>query len=134
VATSWTTVAVSAALAVAVSPLLASWSAALADGDTGDWWRPRRVDTARLAIVAAAALTFGALAGGGGPLPAWWLIGGNDVGFSSVMEDCVLYGTSTCVSDVKAAENTTEGSTSTSARAGTVAAKPPTRRASSPST
>lgn len=72
--TSWTTVAVSAAFAVAVSPLLASWSAALADGDTGAWWRPRRVDTARLAIVAAAALTFGALAGGGAPLPAWWLL------------------------------------------------------------
>jgi leader peptidase (prepilin peptidase)/N-methyltransferase len=74
VATSWTTVAVSAALAVAASPLLASWSAALADGDTGAWWRPRRVDTARLAIVAAAALTLGALAGGGAPLPAWWLL------------------------------------------------------------
>jgi leader peptidase (prepilin peptidase)/N-methyltransferase len=74
VSTSWTTVAVSAALAVAASPLLASWSAALADGDTGAWWRPRKVDTARLAIVAAAALTFGALAGGGGPWPAWWLL------------------------------------------------------------
>ena len=72
--TSWTTVAVSAALAVAASPLLASWSAALADGDTGAWWRPRKVDTARLAIVAAAALAFGALAGGGGPWPAWWLL------------------------------------------------------------
>ena len=72
--TSWTTVAVSAALAVAVSPLLAGWSAALADGDAGAWWRPRRPDAARLAIVAAAALTFGALAGGGGPLPAWWLL------------------------------------------------------------
>jgi lysophospholipase L1-like esterase len=32
-------------------------------------------------------------------------IGGNDVGFSSVLTDCVLYGTSTCVSDVNAAEN-----------------------------
>jgi leader peptidase (prepilin peptidase)/N-methyltransferase len=74
VSTSWTTVAVSAALAVAASPLLASWSAALADGEAGTWWRPRRVDTARLAIVAVAALTFGALAGGGGPRPAWWLL------------------------------------------------------------
>lgn len=72
--TSWTTVAVSAALAVAVSPLLASWSAALANGDTGAWWLPRKVDTARLSIVAAAALAFGALAGGGGPWPAWWLL------------------------------------------------------------
>ncbi len=33
-------------------------------------------------------------------------IGGNDVGFASVMEDCVLYGTDTCVADVNAAENT----------------------------
>jgi lysophospholipase L1-like esterase len=33
-------------------------------------------------------------------------IGGNDVGFSTVMEDCVLYGTDTCVSEVNAAENT----------------------------
>lgn len=32
-------------------------------------------------------------------------VGGNDVGFSTVMEDCVLYGTDTCVSEVNAAEN-----------------------------
>ncbi|MDT4916815.1 MAG: hypothetical protein QOH89_1515 [Pseudonocardiales bacterium] len=32
-------------------------------------------------------------------------IGGNDVGFSSVMTDCVLYSTDTCVSEVNAAEN-----------------------------
>ncbi len=32
-------------------------------------------------------------------------IGGNDVGFASVMEDCVLYGTDTCVSEINAAEN-----------------------------
>ena len=32
-------------------------------------------------------------------------IGGNDVGFATVMEDCVLYGTSTCVSEITAAEN-----------------------------
>ena len=31
-------------------------------------------------------------------------IGGNDVGFATVMEDCVLYSTSTCVSDVNQAE------------------------------
>jgi lysophospholipase L1-like esterase len=31
-------------------------------------------------------------------------IGGNDIGFSTVMEDCVLYSTSTCVSEVNAAE------------------------------
>jgi lysophospholipase L1-like esterase len=33
-------------------------------------------------------------------------IGGNDVGFSTVMQDCVLYGTTTCVNEVNAAENT----------------------------
>jgi hypothetical protein len=32
-------------------------------------------------------------------------IGGNDVNFAGVMQDCVLYGTSTCVSEVNAAEN-----------------------------
>jgi lysophospholipase L1-like esterase len=32
-------------------------------------------------------------------------IGGNDVNFSGVMEDCVIYGTDTCVSDVNNAEN-----------------------------
>jgi hypothetical protein len=32
-------------------------------------------------------------------------IGGNDVNFAGVMEDCVIYGTSTCVSEVNAAEN-----------------------------
>ncbi|MGN6607427.1 MAG: SGNH/GDSL hydrolase family protein [Jatrophihabitans sp.] len=31
-------------------------------------------------------------------------IGGNDVNFAGVMEDCVLYSTSTCVSEVNAAE------------------------------
>lgn len=33
-------------------------------------------------------------------------IGGNDVNFAGVMEDCVIYSTSTCVSEVDAAENT----------------------------
>jgi lysophospholipase L1-like esterase len=32
-------------------------------------------------------------------------IGGNDVGFAQVMQDCVIYGTSTCVNEVNAAEN-----------------------------
>src|SRR6476469_4087724 len=32
-------------------------------------------------------------------------IGGNDVGFSTVLTDCVVYGTSTCVSDINGAEN-----------------------------
>lgn len=33
-------------------------------------------------------------------------IGGNDVNFAGVMQDCVLYSTSTCVSEINAAENT----------------------------
>lgn len=33
-------------------------------------------------------------------------VGGNDVGFSTVMEDCVIYSTTTCVNEVNAAENT----------------------------
>lgn len=32
-------------------------------------------------------------------------IGGNDIGFSTVMTDCVLYSTATCVNDVNGAEN-----------------------------
>jgi len=32
-------------------------------------------------------------------------IGGNDVGFATVLEDCVIFGTSTCVSEINAAEN-----------------------------
>jgi len=31
-------------------------------------------------------------------------VGGNDEGFSSIMEDCILDGTSTCVSEINAAE------------------------------
>ena len=33
-------------------------------------------------------------------------IGGNDLNFAGVMEDCNLYGTSRCVSDINTAENT----------------------------
>jgi lysophospholipase L1-like esterase len=32
-------------------------------------------------------------------------IGGNDVNFAGVLEDCVLYSTSTCVNEINAAEN-----------------------------
>jgi lysophospholipase L1-like esterase len=32
-------------------------------------------------------------------------IGGNDLGFANIMEDCVLYSTDTCVSELNAAEN-----------------------------
>jgi lysophospholipase L1-like esterase len=37
-------------------------------------------------------------------------IGGNDVGFAQVMQDCVIYGTTTCVNEVNAAENTARNS------------------------
>jgi lysophospholipase L1-like esterase len=37
-------------------------------------------------------------------------IGGNDLGFASVMEDCVLYSTTTCVNELNAAENTARSS------------------------
>ncbi len=33
-------------------------------------------------------------------------IGGNDVNFAGVLEDCVIFGTSTCVTEINAAENT----------------------------
>jgi lysophospholipase L1-like esterase len=32
-------------------------------------------------------------------------IGGNDVGFASVLQDCILYGTDTCVSEINTAED-----------------------------
>lgn len=32
-------------------------------------------------------------------------VGGNDVGFSSIMRDCILYGTSTCVREVNSGED-----------------------------
>jgi lysophospholipase L1-like esterase len=35
-------------------------------------------------------------------------VGGNDVGFSNIMETCVLQGTSACVSAVQSAENTAQ--------------------------
>jgi lysophospholipase L1-like esterase len=37
-------------------------------------------------------------------------IGGNDVGFSGVMEDCVLYSTDSCVAEVDAEDNTARSS------------------------
>jgi lysophospholipase L1-like esterase len=37
-------------------------------------------------------------------------IGGNDLGFANIMEDCVLYSTDTCVSELNAAENVARAS------------------------
>ena len=65
---------VGAMVAVAVSPLLAGWSAALADGVREGWWRPRRVSLARWVCVAAVAVVFALTAGTGQPWPAWVLL------------------------------------------------------------
>ena len=72
-AVSWSAVVGSALLAAAVSPLLAGWTAALADGQVAGWWRPRRVSGRRGTTVAAVAIMLGALAAAGRPWPAWWL-------------------------------------------------------------
>jgi leader peptidase (prepilin peptidase)/N-methyltransferase len=63
-------------LLLAVSPVLAGWSAALAGdraADTGRWWRWRQVSRSRLATVAAVAVVLGLAATAGRPWPAWWL-------------------------------------------------------------
>jgi len=68
------TAALAAAVALLVSPLLASWSAALTTGRQTAWWRPRRPSWRRWTVVTTVAvvLTVGATAGQ--PLPAWWLL------------------------------------------------------------
>jgi leader peptidase (prepilin peptidase)/N-methyltransferase len=63
-----------AAAAIAVSPLLASWSAALADRPQPSWWRPRRTSLRRWAVVSALAVLLTAAATQGRPVPAWWLL------------------------------------------------------------
>ena len=68
------TAALAAAVALLVSPLLASWSAALSTDRELTWWRLRRPSWRRWTVVTALAvvLTVGATAGQ--PLPAWWLL------------------------------------------------------------
>jgi leader peptidase (prepilin peptidase)/N-methyltransferase len=68
------TAALAAVVALLVSPLLASWSAALSTGRELAWWRPRRPSWRRWTVVTTVAvvLTVGATAGR--PLPAWWLL------------------------------------------------------------
>jgi len=58
---------------LAVSPVLAGWSAALAGGVRDGWWRPRRVSWRRWGTVAATAVLLTAAAAAGRPWPAWWL-------------------------------------------------------------
>lgn len=63
-------------LLLAVSPVLAGWSAGLAagrDSDTGPWWRWRPVSRSRLATTAAVAAAIGVAAAAGRPWPGWWL-------------------------------------------------------------
>ncbi|MHA3700745.1 prepilin peptidase [Jatrophihabitans sp. YIM 134969] len=71
--TVWLPVIGSAALALVVSPLLAGWTAALAEGQVAGWWRPRRVTRRRRLVVAGAVVAVGVLAGVATPWAAWWL-------------------------------------------------------------
>jgi leader peptidase (prepilin peptidase) / N-methyltransferase len=68
------TALITAAAAALASPLLAAWSATLADGQIIGWWRPRRVSWPRWAIVAVVAVGLTALAVHGAPLPGWLLL------------------------------------------------------------
>lgn len=65
---------VAAGAGLAISPLLASWSTALAAGDRADWWRPRPVSTSRWATVAAVTVLMVLLATAGNPGLAWWIL------------------------------------------------------------
>ncbi len=60
--------------AVAVSPLSAAWTAALAAGQRAGWWRPRPVSARRWATVAAVTAALVLLAAAGHPPLAWWLL------------------------------------------------------------
>ena len=60
--------------AVAVSPLSAAWTAALADGQRVGWWRPRAVSAGRWATVTAVTVSLVGLAAAGSPPVAWWLL------------------------------------------------------------
>lgn len=71
--TGWGAIA-AAGSGLAVSPLLASWSAALANGDRVSWWQPRLVSTSRWAAVAAVTILMVLLATPGRPVLAWWML------------------------------------------------------------
>lgn len=63
-------------LLLAVSPVLAGWSAGLAggrDADPGRWWWWRPVSRSRIATVAGVAAALGVAAAAGRPFLAWWL-------------------------------------------------------------
>jgi len=66
---------VTAAVAgLVVSPLLASWTAALAAGQRVGWWRPRPVGMFRWAVTAAVTVLLTSLAAAGNPGAAWWIL------------------------------------------------------------
>ncbi|GGM10009.1 prepilin peptidase [Nakamurella endophytica] len=65
---------VSVVAAVAVSPLSAAWTAALAAGQHRGWWRLRPVSARRWATVAAVTAALVLLAAAGHPSVAWWLL------------------------------------------------------------
>ena len=60
--------------AVAVSPLSAAWTAALAGGQRWGWWRPRPVSARRWATVATVSTVTVLLGTAGAPPLAWWLL------------------------------------------------------------
>jgi leader peptidase (prepilin peptidase)/N-methyltransferase len=66
--------AVGLVAAVAVSPLSAAWTAALADGQRVGWWRPRAVSAGRWVTVTAVTVALVVLAAAGTPPVAWWLL------------------------------------------------------------
>lgn len=73
-------------------------------------WASAHSPTSYVSLACSGAKTGDVLANQLGALsPATTLvtitIGGNDVGFSTVLTDCVLYGTTTCVNEINAAEN-----------------------------
>ena len=58
---------------LALSPVFAGWSAALAGGVRDGWWRPRRVGWRRWVTVTVSAILLTAGSAAGRPWPAWWL-------------------------------------------------------------
>jgi leader peptidase (prepilin peptidase)/N-methyltransferase len=68
----WTVGAV--LLVLALSPLLAGWTAALTDGVTTGWWRPRPVNRAGWGITAGTAAALTVAAAAGRPWPAWLVL------------------------------------------------------------
>ncbi len=67
-------VALGLAVVLALSPVLAGWSLALASGVKKQWWRPRGVSFRRWATVATAGALLVLGSAAGRPWPAWVLL------------------------------------------------------------